>query len=306
MVLEYLSQNAWSPFKENLESFMEKYCEKRYPENVKEDMKECWRKFLPFMKLNGWGGYSQVESKSGNFKTDSDWNIHSDIWSKPLTFIEESIKSERLKEKFGKLIGKYLVYVSEISEVIRKIAEINDITDDVFLMRDSIDIVRTVCGRTLNYMLAASAYSENIKHSDKIEYIWCEYAKLLSFLTELLRFNDDFSMYATLQSLKKTASVNPKFEDTLKENISCNYCRQYCTELIEAIIFKESEEAFKMLKNPDEQENFEKKRAELLKTFKNTSLADMQKKPQNTLSQTMRDIAEEVCVCAKFIENMRF
>ena len=53
---------------------------------------------------------------------------------------------------------------------------------------------------------------------------------LLKCLTKLLAAHEDYSMLDTLRRMQETADVNPNFEETLKNNAECSYCRSYIYE----------------------------------------------------------------------------
>ena len=58
---------------------------------------------------------------------------------------------------------------------------------------------------------------------------------------ELLETHSDFSINATLDSLRKVAPLNPHAEMTLKGNAENSYCRSYIYELYKAIYIPEAE-----------------------------------------------------------------
>ena len=288
IVLEYLSDNAWSPLRFSLEETVEKYCRGRY-ESDADDMNDCWQRFLPFMKQASWGGYAKIESDG--FETDSLWNTHSDMWVKPASALN-NIGDKRYSDFFEKAVSNAAPRLPELSDIIEKLADINERTDSVFLRRDSIDIIRTVCGRFMNYLLAEALFKPC--GQEKIDLIQVRYNELLSRLSELLRFNPDFSLYASLKELEKTAPVNPRFADTLKNNIGNDYCRQCCSELIDFLFIGEAAAVFEWAKTRGDKSVPKKKAKELEKAFSATPLEKMQRPPIGTLPDAMRGIAREV------------
>jgi hypothetical protein len=140
-----------------------------------------------------------------------------------------------------------LPYFETLADTVVKLGKILSTKNDEFISRDAIDIIRTIVGRCLNFLYAKAIF--NFDDKELINAIRPVYFELLDGLSELLYLSDDFSMYATLNALKATAPTNPDFERTLKENIGCDYCRQYCFEQIELLYKKETEAAFDWMLN---------------------------------------------------------
>lgn len=293
IVLEYLSENSWSPLKKKTETVTEEFCSGRYGK-LSAQMNECWQMFLPFMKLNGWGGYTRVEDDY--FRTDSFWCTHSDIWVKPFFAINNCFGNAQNKlhtEKFYEnAIRKSSKYIHTLSEITERLAEICENTEDMFIIRDSIDIVRTICGRFLNF-IAAQIIFEKYNHKVLAE-IRKTYIRLLTSLSDLVRFNPDFSLYATFNALKQTAPVNPDFEKTLKQNIINNYCRQCCGELIDFVFIDEADALFDMAEGKCDKFAAEEKSKKICDKFFDTPLGDMQKKSAKPLHEVMYDISVQI------------
>lgn len=291
IVLEYLSANAWSPLEKSLETLVEEFCSGRYG-SWSEQMNGCWQSFLPFMKLSGWGGYTKVENGTGRFQTDSTWHTHSDIWVKPIRVMNCNYKNERMKAFYSRVIPEAKTQIPALCEIIQTLAKLNAQTEDAFIKRDSIDIVRTVCGRFLNYMLAEVIL--DLCEKEKISAIQEEYRKLIDLLSDLIWKNPDFSVYSTLQELEETAPVNPKFERTLKQNILNQYCQQCCSELIDHVFKEEAELVFEFAKNPYDREILGKKSEAICAAFHEKPLADMQRQTEKSVSCIMNEIAQQV------------
>lgn len=297
IVLEYLSDNAWHPLEHSIEEVVEKYCKNRYGA-YSEKMNGAWQKFLPFMMMGDWGGYRKKENCDENsFQTHDMHFTHYDLWTEPINGIKA--KDEYTEHFYKTAIGKAKSESDVLLQAIKELSDIIGETQEKFILRDSIDIVRTVCGRFLNYMFATVLYDFCSK--DNIKIIRCRYMHLMSLLSDLLSFNDDFSVYSTFEVLKRTAPVNPCFEKTLKENISNDYCRQYCTELIDYVLKQKSENVFDWFEHPTEIEQLEHDiggKGDAL--FKSTPLKDMKHKTDMTIGEVMGEIAKEL----KLIKNV--
>lgn len=294
IIIEYLSANAWAPLKHDINEIVKKYCFNRYGA-YSERMYDCWKNFLPFMKLKNWGSYSQIQSDDNTFKPDNFWFDHNDIWVKPIDYlrghstppteyVSNNIKSSQNMLKTLKTVIKTLAYI------IRE-------TTQIFILRDAVDIVRTICGRFLNYMLvSAVCYAET---SDKIDLIEKYYIQLINLLADLLSFNNDFSLYHTLVELKKTVPVNPNFERTLKENIINGYCRQYCTELTDNIFIPEAKAVFAHKRaciqtsgKEADYTDLDKLSEEITEKFMKKPLSEMRHTALNKIDETMLAVSD--------------
>ncbi len=298
LILEYLSENSWSPFKKSVEELISYYCLGRYGE-FGERMNFIWQSFLPFLKLSSWGGYTEVSGEGESFATESYWNTHSDIFTKPVWFLTVDRNRKPVADYYESTVSKAKNELGALRYVIDSLSEIASATDSEFILRDSVDIVRTVCGRFLNYLLAKSFYkfgkAADLKE-EKEHYLY-----LMALLSDLLRSAKDFSVYETLKGLSDVAPVNPDFERTLKENILNVYCRQYATELIDEVFLKEGEEVFRWIKEPYELELLRKKSEEICSSFMKTPLSEMQRKPQKSLSEIMSLISSEIAAIGKIL-----
>ena len=105
-----------------------------------------------------------------------------------------------------------------------------------------------------------------------------QYMELLDIMSEVLSLNTDFSIYHSLEALKKTAPTNPNFEITLKRNISNNYCSQPAYELVTQVFKAEGEIVFERLMSDRCQDNVDciVDYQDILARFEKKPLADMQ------------------------------
>ena len=172
-----------------------------------------------------------------------------------------------------------------------------------FVLRDAMDLARTVLGRFMNYLIAASMARVNDKAF--LKQAKALYPEMLAAMAGLVSLNDDFSVYQTLLELQKTAPVNPDFERTLKRNINNRYCAQPAYELITQVFAKESELAFDwLLQNEDEaadRPNFRSEMRAICKEFIETPLKTMQPTEKPTLEAAVLKAAQAVEAAAALL-----
>ena len=291
LILEYLSENSWSPLKKSVEEIVSYHCLGRYGA-FGERMNKIWQSFLPFLKLSSWGGYTKSSADGESFATESYWNTHSDIFTKPVWFLTVDRYRVQVADYYEKTVDSAKKEIKALKCVIGGLASIVSETDDEFIIRDSVDIARTVSGRFLNYLLAKSFYEfgKEANLADEKEH----YLYLMRLLSELLKCGKDFSVYETLLGLSETASVNPDFERTIKENILNVYCRQYAIELIDNVFLQEGEEVFDWIGEQYDLSLLRRKSEEICEGFMKTPLLSMQKKPEKSLPDIMRLIVREI------------
>lgn len=273
LVLEYLSQNSWSPLAKTVEKITEEFCDHRYGKHA-EKMNVCWQRLLPFIELGEWGN---IDEAQGVERIDASWYAHQDIWPKLTVFSEApDSKNDLLKEYFVEKMSKTRFMVDDIVYSLELLASDAEAFSDTFILRDSVDLARTVLGRFLNYIIIKSL----IKKEDKeyIGYLKQQYLGSMDIMSELLSLNSDFSIYDTLKTLEATAPTNPDFEITLKRNITNAYCSQPAYELVQQIYKAEGEAFFNSLleSKGDTDLNISEQYKAIFDTFMNTPLKDMQ------------------------------
>ncbi len=250
LILEYLTQNAWSPLKKNIEEITADFCQNRYP-GLSDEMNECWQLMLPIIQTKDWGGYGTP------YKPDDPrypeicpmWMVHSYLWTHASQVVSRLIELEEQYKPFYKAKTKETITAFPAAiKALRKISEI-DKFDNEFVLRDSIDMARTVATRMLDLLLAKAIYSDgNRKLVAQIKEV---YMPVLENLADAVSLNSDNSILNTLNELKATAPTNPDFEKTLKRNICCEYCEQSAYELIVGRYIEETNDAFEWLLSDD-------------------------------------------------------
>lgn len=248
LILEYLTQNAWSPLKKNIEEITSDFCRNRYP-GFSDEMDECWQLMLPIIQTKDWGGYgTPYEPDDPRYAEICPlWYVHSYIWTRPMN----AIKRLTLPDNEAKFKSFYLSKIKETIptfpaaiKALRGLAQL-DRFDDEFLLRDSIDMARTVLTRMLDLLFAKAVFFRNDR--GLVTELKGAYLSCLDSLKDVISLNSDNSILGTLNELKTVAPVNPDFELTLKHNICCDYCEQSAYELIVGRFIDEGRDAFDWL-----------------------------------------------------------
>ncbi len=223
---EYLADNAWAPLRMTLEERVEKYCRDRYRFSTAQ-LTAVWQRFMPIAQLMHW--------------SMGPYYIHN---TRELFFVPMSLADDlRANIDFmrGFALEKALQLVPDAASILRQLAQLDDTAmQDPFIRRDVFDIARTVMGRYVHAaMLAAAqrfaAWRKGAPIGPDFYAALAHSRALLRLLGDLMGEHEDYSIYASLQRLATVAPVNPVFEDTLKENSSCDYHRTYAYENIKAL-----------------------------------------------------------------------
>ena len=278
LMLEYLAENAWAPGKNSIERITERFCRDRYGVHA-GIMNACWQKVLPLIKQGDWGGEGSVRPyEYQEPEMCPSWFAHNDLWTKLTCFLNTpDCQTRSLRDFFARRLDASAPLIPDLANVLDELASDGEMLGDPFILRDGIDIARTVLGRFMNILIM-----EAVSHSeepDKVREIGVRYRSLLSSVTDLLSLTDDFSIYATLEGLKRVAPTNPDFEITLKRNISNTYCVQAAYELASEVFTPEAGYVFDVLSSSPHTEmpDFGAAREEILDRFLNKSLADMRR-----------------------------
>ena len=175
--------------------------------------------------------------------------------------------------------------------------------EEPFILRDSIDIVRTVLGRFMNYIIVKALCSKGEKET--LEILKAYYFEIINIVAELLCLNTDFSLYHSLKELEGVTETNPNFEVTLKRNICNGYCSQSAYELVTQIFKNEGEVVFDKLINADANStcNFVEEYKNILEKFMNTPLKNMQ---PNSIPKAEDVISKATNVMEKLLKSKLF
>lgn len=305
LVLEYLSENSWSPLKKSIEEITEDFCRNRYGEYA-DVMNKSWQNILPFIKLGEWGGEGHARPyENKGVELCPSWYTHAALWTKLCVFMNNRDSNmNHFDSKWKELIDYFLLKESKsiglsknIITSLKTLTEKPEALKDPFILRDSVDIVRTVLGRFLNYTIINAASSVGDKN--RIKFLKKQYMELMDIMSEVLSLNTDFSIYHSLEELKKAAPTNPNFEITLKRNICNIYCCQPAYELVTEIFKEEGEIVFEQLMSDNCQDTFDfaANYRDIIARFEKKSLTDMQ-------PTSIPDCNEVFMRAAKYMESL--
>ena len=109
--------------------------------------------------------------------------------------------------------------------------------------------------------------------------------RLRGCLIDLLGSHEDYSLWETLTRLRSVTDTNPNFEETLKNNAECGYCRAYIYENAAYLYLPEMKALFEQAKiaalenKPLDKESLAALAANIRQQYMDTPLADMKKPP---------------------------
>lgn len=294
LVLEYLSQSAWSPLEKPIEQIAKEYSFGRYGK-YGEQMNNCWQTLLPFIKLGSWGGMSKRRPGDENFiEYYHNWYCHQDMFSQVAhAFYRNFNVLPNFTKHFDYKADLLRPILPDVKAVMQSISEMGEALKNEFVLRDALDMGRTVLGRILNHLIMVCY--KNREDAEKLAETKAFYFEVLEVMAELVTLNDDRSILATLEGLKKVAPVNPDFEVTLKRNISTPYCSQPAVELMD-LFRKEAEFAFDWMPRgtADNRQELSDKRKELVGELLATPLESLQPKVKYDAAETFKKVADIV------------
>lgn len=154
-------------------------------------------------------------------------------------------KRTDLRDFFTCKEAKSLALSDRIITAMKRLAEDPTGLEDCFVLRDSIDIARTVISRFLNYSFIRAL--NEIGNGEAVRARKKQYMGLLDSMSDILNLHSDFSIYRSLKQIEAAAPTNPNFEITLKRNICNSYCAQPAAELVEFVFKAEAETVFDWL-----------------------------------------------------------
>ena len=295
LVLEYLTQNAWSPLTMTVEQIAERYCERRYGKHA-DTMNKAWQSALPIIKTVDWGGVTKRKPD------DEDWvkyiggsYVYREMWTDARIMLTATMHQHVIPH-FVYRLHEYAAHPQYASQMLRTLAALpNEAWQDGFILRDGVDLARSIIGRMMNLICMKAMVQRNRQKLDEIEALRPTLIRLLDDLTVILACHDDHSMNATLEKIANTCPINKNFELTLKRNIANTYCRQYAYEMVRELYPKEINYVFDILCNPEKippKEEYEGRYYAFLDKFMATPLGDIRPNGNEDLRSALLDAAD--------------
>ena len=232
LMLEYFSYLAWNRKYLKVEEFIPKFCAGRYAQNMAKQMQDIWLKALPLIKESLWG-------EAGPLTGEPIREVYPGMYFQLLnrgSYCWSLGELDEERQEFHRHTVKMLSpLLAGGAEILESLAELK--TTDEFLFRDCLDIARTIAFRFLDYALSAFALAietwqltPDAENENRLKKIIDDTTKLSQLFSSILASAEEFSLYHSLENLKKTAEVNPIFEDTLKRTAVSHYCRSFIYE----------------------------------------------------------------------------
>ena len=231
-VIEYFAANAWDKETLTIAEQTERYCRDRYPTALAEDMSALWRDFMPIVQLSAWS-IDNTFQQSGN-----------DIF---VRITERATFNKKNINLYPRMASRAMQIKDTAAQVLRRLSKIP--TDDEMTARDVYDIARTIIGRYINtaILIAQTRFAQNTP-TEELEGAMRSAIGLMETLVDLLGSHDDYSLFATLKRLQSVTETNPNFEQTLKNNAECGYCRAYIYENAAYLYLPEMKAQFEQVK----------------------------------------------------------
>ncbi len=271
LLLEYLSQNAWSPLASSVEEIIEKLCRERYGA-FSDTMCACWKGMLPLIKLG-------------------DWSKHkSNQWCYLASQMEEKC-AEMKGYDWAQTIPEFLEAKDSVVQVMETLGQCPKAYGQLFFLRDAADMARTALCCILDYLI--SQLVKDMGNRERIKHLRVYYLEILNVMSDVLWLNSDCNLYDSLLQLQKAAPTNPDFEITLKRNVYNKYCAQPVCELNTHLYIPEAEMVFDWLQTAEHGSvpDFKETLQPIVKQFMDTPLSQMQRKQTGEPCSVFQNVA---------------
>ena len=231
--LEYFSHLAWTRKAIDIEDFIPVFCANRYPKASARKMEAIWLSALPLINAALWGEAGPMAGEPIREVYPAMYfqllNRGSYCWS--LGELDE--ERQEYHRHTVKMLSPLL---HNATDVLKKLSAID--SKDEYLCRDCLDLARTIAIRVLDYALASFALRLETwqlypiqENASTLRALVKDITRISSLFTAILSASEEYSLYYTMEGLKKVTEVNPVFEDAFKRNAVSPYCRSFVAEV---------------------------------------------------------------------------
>lgn len=237
-MLEYLAANAWNPSPGNIKSecFLEKFIAKRCAAEQGDILAEAWRLFFPLIRTHYW-----------RTRADERWrDIYPDQIFAPIRSRMYFIDGVDCQENYIYQTAEMAPWIRRVPELFRLLATLDFNKIDPMLYRDVFDLARSAALRLSNFasfriQIMIDRWKKQMEGYAGNTILACidAHGDLIKKLADLLAAHEDYSLYDSLERLKKCQPTNPNFEITLKGNAEISYCRSFIYELFKGCYIPE-------------------------------------------------------------------
>ena len=221
----YFTDNCWNLSDKSLDELLAAFCRDRYGRQA-PTFERAWRALIPHSKVLWWSN-NCFGTFVGDYRRERN----------------DAARWRRLHAEARDLPA---------AEILASLADV-DWEDSDFVLRDGLDIVRTVLDRKLinAFESAMGTYCDCKEGKATVADVKARTAKLVSVvsvLTDVLALHTDYSITESLDRLNMVERVrNPNFEHILFENAACDYCMSHQVELAKGWYLPQAKELATLL-----------------------------------------------------------
>jgi len=228
LMLEYFAAMSWDPSVSDIEAFVPRFCQARYP-RLAEDMLSAWRDMLPLIRENYWK------------RNDPFWELCF-LFAYDPRMLDLNPTNLVRGRHYRDAVAPCL---PEAARALRTLAAL-DAEDrlDPLAERDLVDLARTAIGRAWYCAIfqltdAMEQWRNGGQEAQALLDLGETVYRCGELLRTLLESHADYSMNDSLDGILAHPEANSRFESTLKGNAEVDYCRSFIFELFDALYLPE-------------------------------------------------------------------
>lgn len=288
LMQEFFAVNAWENQVVSVEECIDRISKGRAGKYATE-MKAVWMKFLPTVKLMHWNMREDTAGWYASYHYYTPKNYLSTLQNKQEDGLINGLERSQVKKAVASALEAVQGLVGLSQEAYQ----------NQWIVRDAIDICRTVVGRVIHIlMINEGLVILSKQNKQEKEKTLRSYALLLENLFDalqrILSSMEEFSLYHTLIGLSKESRVYDGFEQTLKNNTVADYCRTNIYETVRELFIPEQtilqQELLRYVTDEtyDMQSAFAVKQKEILQKYMETPLAEIARAEKHTVQDAIQ------------------